>query len=108
MILFLTGKKLLGMAEANCSVNEGINKSNGLELVENNHKLRINDSSNITNIINNKTGENISNYNNNNNKSSYEREINISSKNISDKYDKIIFWQYIILAIFSFIFLLLL
>ena len=85
----------------------GINKSNGLELVENDHKLNINNSSNITNItniINNKTGENISNYNNNNKKSSYDKEINISSKNSSDKYDKIIFWQYIILAIFSFIF----
>ena len=106
-IIFDRKKKLLGMAEANCSVNEGINKSNGLELVENDHKLNINNSSNITNItniINNKTGENISNYNNNNNKSSYDKEINISSKNISDKYDKIIFWQYIILAIFSFIF----
>jgi hypothetical protein len=81
-IIFDRKKKLLGMAEANCSVNEGINKSNGLELVENDHRLMINNISNITNIINNKKGENISNYNSNNNKSSYDREINISSKNI--------------------------
>ena len=91
-IVFDRKKKLLGFAEANCSINDEINKTSGLELVKDDYRLK------LGNISNNYT-KNIGN----NNKTSYDEEVKFSSKS-SDKYETIIIWQYIILAIFSYIF----
>ena len=93
-VIFDRKKKLLGFAEANCSVNEEINKTSGLELVKDDYRLRL---GNLSNNYTNKFGYNA------NNKSNYDQEVKISSKSL-DKYDTIIIWQYVILAIFSFAF----
>ena len=90
-IIFDRKKKLLGIAEANCSVNEEINKTNGLEIVKDDYRLKIKNMSNYTN----------KDYNN---KSFDDKEVYMSSKKSLDKYENIIIWQYIILAVFSFIF----
>ena len=88
-IVFDRKRKLLGFAEANCSTNEEINKTSGLELVKDDYRLRLGNMSNYTYI--------------GNNKSFYDKEAKVGSKSL-DKYDNIIVWQYIILAIFSLIF----
>ena len=93
-VIFDRKKKLLGFAEANCGVNEEINKTSGLELVKDDYRLRL---GNLSNNYTNKFGYNA------NNKSNYDQEVKISSKSL-DKYDTIIIWQYVILAIFSFAF----
>ena len=90
-IVFDRKKKLIGIAEANCSINEEINKTSGLELVEDDYRLRIGNLSNNTYKIDNKSHHKKKVMNNNLNKN-------------MNKYDNFVVWQYILLAIFSFIF----
>ena len=89
MILFLIEKKLIGIAEANCSLTDEINKTSGLELIKDDYRLKI---------------RNISSYNNTNKIGSKnnDKNMNINSDK-SNKFDNIIIWQYVILAILSFI-----
>ena len=93
-IIFDRKKKLLGIAEANCSINESINKTSGLELIEDDYRLKNGNMSNKN--ITNKFGSK-NNINNG-------KQMNKSLENKIFKYDNIIIWQYIIIAIFSFIF----
>ena len=91
MILFLIEKKkLIGIAEANCSLTDEINKTSGLELIKDDYRLKI---------------RNISSYNNTNKIGSKnnDKNININSDTSNNKFDNIIIWQYVILAILSFI-----
>ena len=88
-IIFDRKKKLIGIAEANCSLTDEINKTSGLELIKDDYRLKI---------------RNISSYNNTNKIGSKnnDKNMNINSDR-TNKFDNIIIWQYIILAILSFI-----
>ena len=89
-IIFDRKKKLIGIAEANCSLTDEINKTSGLELIKDDYRLKI---------------RNISNYNNTNKIGSKnnDKNMNINSDTSNNKFDNIIIWQYVILAILSFI-----
>ena len=88
-IIFDRKKKLIGIAEANCSLTDEINKTSGLELIKDDYRLKIRNISNTNNT--NKMG-------NKNN----DKNMNINSDK-SNNFDNIIIWQYVILAILSFI-----
>ena len=89
-IIFDRKKKLIGIAEANCSLTDEINKTSGLELIKDDYRLKI---------------RNISSYNNTNKIGSKnnDKNMNINSDTSNNKFDNIIIWQYVILAILSFI-----
>ena len=91
-IVFDRKKKLLGIAEANCGINENINTTNGLELIEDDFLLRNSNMSYMSNIT--KIG--------NKSLSLNDKDMNYGLDNLNDKYKNIIIWQYIILAIVSF------
>ena len=89
-IVFDRKNKLLGFAEADCGLNENINMTNGLELVDDDYRLKISNMS-----FNKSKYGNISYYNEGN-------KLNI--ENQDELYKNIIIYQYIIIAIFSFTF----
>ena len=91
-IVFDRKKKLIGIAEANCSINEEINKTSGLELIKDDYRLKINITNNSSNIIGNKSYHN-------------HKNVNISSNKSMDQFKNVEIWRYIILAIVLFIFL---
>ena len=91
-IVFDRKKKLIGIAEANCSINEEINKTSGLELVKDDYRLKINITNNTSNVIGNKSYDN-------------HKNVNISSNKSMDQFKNSEIWRYIILAIVLFIFL---
>jgi hypothetical protein len=91
-IVFDRKKKLIGIAEANCSINEEINKTSGLELVKDDYRLKINITNNTSNVIGNKSYDN-------------HKNMNINSNQSMDQFKNSEIWRYIILAIVLFIFL---
>ena len=83
-IVFDRKKKLIGIAEANCSLTEEINKTSGLELIVDDYRLKIRNMSNYTKGIGSKNNDKNMEKSNNN-------------------YENIIIWYYVILAIISLI-----
>ena len=83
-IIFDRKKKLIGIAEASCSLTEEINKTSGLELIVDDYRLKIRNMSNYTKGIGSKNNDKNMEKSNNN-------------------YGNIIIWYYVILAIISLI-----